>query len=118
MSGTCDRRSSGCRKRVSLPLQLQQLSDNVSDIEYRLRALIATMTNGDWNLIPDHERVKADDRIAGEFRSNPGLDRTPLTMVTGRLAYCDLRGLEQIIVSKPLWPAFADVFGAKESLND
>ena len=65
-----------------------------------------------------HERVKADDCIAGEIRANPGVDRTPLATVIGRLAYCDLRGLEQIIVSKPLWPRFTVVFGAKESLNN
>ncbi len=105
-------------KRVSLPLQIQQLSDDVSNIEIRLRALIASATNGDWALIPDHERVRADDRITAEIRSNPGADRTPLKTVIGRLAYCDLRGLEQIIVSKPLWPKFIDIFGTKESLNN
>jgi len=105
-------------KRVSLPLQIQQLSDDVSNIEIRLRVLITSATNGDWTRIPDYERVKADNRIDTEIRLNPGVDRTPLTTVTGRLSYCDLRGLEQIIVSKPLWPTFIDIFGTKESLKN
>jgi hypothetical protein len=71
----------------------------------------------DWILVPNHVRSKADEPIAAEIRANPGVDRTPLETVTGRLAYCDLRGLEQIIVSKALWPSFTDVFGTKESLN-
>lgn len=104
-------------KHVSLPQQLQRLSDDVDSIELRLRALIANATSDDWTTIPDHVRVRADERITTEIRENPGVDRVPLETVTGRLAYCDLRGLEQTIVSKTLWPKFADVFGTKEMLN-
>lgn len=103
-------------KRVSLPLQLQRLSDDVSDIERRLRALIASKTNDTWSAVPDYIRSKADERINAAIRDNPGVDRATFQSVTGRLAYADLRDLEQIIVSKPLWPAFAEVFASKESL--
>lgn len=103
-------------QHVSLPHQLQQLSDDVGDIELRLRTLIASAANDDWTNIPDHIRVKADDRITAAIRENPGIDRAPFETVGGRLAYCDLRGLEQIIVSKSLWPAFVEVFGTKETL--
>lgn len=104
-------------QRVSLPLQIQRLSDDVSDIERRLRRVIASTTNDDWSIVPDHIRVKADDRINGVIRENPGVVRTPFESVVGRLAYCDLREMEQIIVSKSLWPTFADVFGTKETVG-
>lgn len=104
-------------KRVSLPLQLQRLSDNVSDIERRLRKLIENITNDDWSTIPDHIRVKTDERIGAALRENPGIDRTFLESTSGRLAYADLRELEQIIVSKALWWSFADIFASKEMLS-
>jgi len=104
-------------QRVSLPLQLQRLSDDVSDIERRLRRVIAIVTNDDWSIVPDYIRVKADDRINAVIRENPGVVRTPFESVVGRLTYCDLREMEQIIVSKSLWPTFADVFGTKETVS-
>lgn len=104
-------------KRVSLPLQLQRLAHDVSEIEIRLRVLVASIASDDWALIPEHVRVKADERIDAEVRANPGVRRDSLKTVTGRLAYCDLRGLEQIIVSKQMWPLFTDVFHTKERLS-
>lgn len=104
-------------KRVSLPLQIQRLSDDVSDIERRLRAMIANAIRNNWSAIPDHIRLKADDRIKAAFRENPGVDRTPFDSISGRLTYCDLRELEQIIVSKSQWSTFADVLGTKETVN-
>ena len=105
-------------KRVSLPVQLQRLSDDIGDIELRLRTLIAIRTSNRWSNIPDHIRLKADDRIKLAMRENPGMDQSRLASVAGRLAYSDLRELEQIIVSKGLWPSFADVFVSKEVLSN
>ncbi len=104
-------------QRVSLPLQVQRLSDDVSDIERRLRVLIAIVTADDWSAIPDHIRVRADERIASAIRENPGLDRESLKTTTGRLTYADLRELEHIIVSKAHWQAFVDIFGSKETVS-
>ena len=104
-------------KRVPISMQVTLLSENVNDIEIGLRDLIASTIGDDWKMIPDHERIKADERIESDIRTNPGIDRAPLKSVRGRLAYCDLRGLEQIIVSKSLWPRFSDVFGTKESIS-
>jgi len=105
-------------KRLSLPLQLQRLSDDVSDIELQLRALIARKTNGEWSAIPDHVRVKADERINSAIRDYPGVNRTIFETVTGRLGYADLRELENIIVSKALWPSFQELFATKESVSN
>lgn len=102
--------------RVSLPRQIQRLSDDVSEIERRLRSLIASAVNDDWSLIPDHVRVKADDRISAAMRENPVANRAAFEPVSGRLAYADLRELEQVIASKALWQRFADVFASKETL--
>lgn len=100
-------------ERVSLPRQLQRLADDVSDIELRLRELIARRIKDDWSMIPDHLRLAADDRIARDIRANPGTDRTQWDSASGRLPFCDLRILEQIIIHKTLWPRFADTFGSK-----
>lgn len=101
--------------RVSLPAQLLRLSDDVSGIELRLRGLIGGSV-AEWNMIPSSIRDRADERIELEIRSNPGTDRSQFDSVQKRLAFCDLRGLEQIIVNASLWPHFADAFGTKENV--
>jgi|GEM_PF-4849868 len=94
-----------------------ELNQDVADIERRLRSLIADAINDEWTAIPDHIRPKADERIKAVIRDNPGVDRTQFESVAGRLAYCDLRELEQIIVSKSHWGTFADVLGTKETVS-
>jgi hypothetical protein len=103
-------------KRVSLPLQVQRLSDDVSAIERRLRALSASKTHDNWSAVPEHVRSRADERINSAIRDNPGIDRGTFGTVTGRLAYADLRELEQVIVSKALWPSFVETFASKDSV--
>lgn len=115
-------RESTARHRKRFPelnpiSQLDQLKVDVANIERRLRSLIANTINDDWSVIPDHIRAKADDRINAVVRENPVVDRTQFNSASGRLAYCDLRELEQIIVSKSHWTMFADAFGTKEMVN-
>lgn len=37
--------------------------------------------------------------------------------LSGKLEYCDLRELQDILTSKSLWPQFEQRFGSKEMLN-
>ena len=37
--------------------------------------------------------------------------------LSGKLEYCDLRELQDVLTSKTLWPRFAERFGSKEMLN-
>src|SRR5699024_10125570 len=101
-------------ERVPLPRQIERLKNDVGDIELRLRRLIATRVHDDWEMIPSDIRLNADKRIQQDIKDNPGINREPFDTVAGRLAYCDLRGLEQIIVNKSLWPSFSEVFKSKE----
>lgn len=103
-------------ERVSLPLQIERLKNDVSEIELRLRDVIAHTVQDDWPTIPSDIRLKADRRIEQDIQNNPTINRSILDTVTGRLAYVDLRGLEQIIVNKTLWSLFSELFGTKESV--
>jgi hypothetical protein len=37
--------------------------------------------------------------------------------LSGKLEYCDLRELQDVLTSKTLWPQFEARFGSKEMLN-
>lgn len=44
------------------------------------------------------------------------MDLDYFNTLRGRLQYCDVRELQDTIVSKSLWPHFQDRFGTKENL--
>lgn len=112
--GTVQEFSDG--KQVPLPKRVLLITTDVSAIERRLRALIAQRIDDDWTRVPQHLRVRSDDRITAALANNPGLDPASLRTASSRLTFSDLRELEAMITSKLLWPLFVDVFKNKETL--
>ena len=95
---------------------LRALDQRVEGIELRLRELIVLELEGDPGLLPPHVAQKIDERVSSAVRRNPGIASMVATL-EGRLHYCDLRELQDMITSKALWAGFETMFGTKEMLN-
>lgn len=96
---------------------LAALDGRLEATELRLRTLIEATLKGGGEELPSHISDKAQRRIADAAKKNPA-SINPNTATHGeRLAYCDLRELQDIVTAKNLWSAFEPVFGSKEVLN-
>jgi hypothetical protein len=102
--------------RLGLEPHVRELDARVEEIELRLREAIDRALDGDPARLPSHVRGKVAERIKAALRRNPGLDASFYEALAGQLEYCDLRELQDTIVSKEHWPAFEPCFGAKEGL--
>jgi hypothetical protein len=93
--------------------QLRVLDERVETIELRLRALISDeVTNID--ALPPHVVGNLEARRQTDERRNPGAING---QVNGLLTYCDLRELQDILMSKDLWPLWGSAFKTKEQLQ-
>ncbi len=105
------------KQRIGLEPQLRELDEALEDIELRLRKLLEDELQGDVAQLPAAVISKADRRISAATRQNPALDGEHLESLAVRLEFCDLRELQDAIVSKPLWPLFESRFSTKEMLS-
>lgn len=105
------------KERLDLAPQLRELDEQVEAAELGLRRIIAQTVGEDASGIPSHILQKADERIQKSLRKNASLDAEHLQTLDGRLEYCDLRELQDAIVSKALWPQFAPRFASKGTLT-
>lgn len=105
------------KERLDLPPRLRELDTQVEAVELRLRQTIDETLAGDVALVPPHVLQKVSERIQSAERKNPAFDSERYATLAGKLEYCDLRELQDIIASKSLWSRFESKFGTKESLN-
>jgi hypothetical protein len=96
---------------------LRDLDERIEQVELDLRALIHSVIDENPIKIPSHILRNVDSRIDRAIRKNPILDSNYLATSKGKLEYCDLRELQDIIVSKDLWFEFNSTFRSKENLN-
>ncbi|MBA2246640.1 MAG: hypothetical protein H0W23_00810 [Chloroflexia bacterium] len=104
------------KERLDLPPKLRELDTDVEFIELRLRAVIENSLEGEVELLPSHVAQRTTERIHRAERQNAALDGQRYTTLAGKLEYCDLRELQDIVAGKTLWPRFEARFGTKESL--
>lgn len=105
------------KERLELAPRLRELDVEVERIELRLRKVIATALESDVTLLPSHIAQKAGERIHRAERQNAALNGQRYATLDGKLEYCDLRELQQIIEAKALWSRFEPRFSNKESLT-
>ncbi|KAF5064478.1 hypothetical protein DSECCO2_284020 [anaerobic digester metagenome] len=105
------------KERFDLPPHLRDLDEDIEQVELGLRRIIATALKDDPAELPPHLLQKADERILGAARKNPAMDIEQYGTLAGKLEYCDLRELQNIIVSRTLWPVFEPRFSNKDALN-
>lgn len=104
------------KERLDLSPRLRELDAFIEETELRLRKTIAACLDGDISQLPSHVLQKADERLQSTARKNPALNLDLYTTLPGKLEYCDLRELQDVIVSRALWQRFEAKFGSKETL--
>lgn len=102
---------------ISLPVELRDIDEKIESIELAIRNLIVEKLGNDPSAIPDHIRIKVDERIQGELKKRPGLDPQSFDSLGRKLQFFDLRECEQLMVGKIHWASFSGIFGNKEQLS-
>lgn len=105
------------KERLDLPPRLRELDADVESVELKLRSVIEKNLDDDVALLPSHVLQKTTERIQRAERQNAALDSQRYASLGGKLEYCDLRELQDIVTSKALWSRFESCFGTKESLG-
>lgn len=95
---------------------MRELDSEIETIELCIRKLIAQSLQADVEALPGHVRTKMDERIQRAMRKNPAFDTDKYQHLQARLEFCDLRELEDIILSKATWTHFQHQFVNKETL--
>lgn len=103
------------KERLDLSPSLRQLDERIERVELSLRSLIDESLGGDESRLPPHVIKKARERHATSVKKNPAVAER-LDTLSGKLEYCDLRELEDIVLSKTAWGDFAPRFSSKETL--
>jgi len=104
------------KERLDLPPNLRELDVEIERVELLLRGIISTGLGFDPLLLPQHVIQKIDERIQRAAKKNAALDVDQYQTLQGKLEYCDLREVQDTIVSKALWLRFEDRFANKETL--
>jgi hypothetical protein len=98
--------------------QLRDLDTRIERVELGLRKIIADALDGDLSLVPQHVAQKVQERMTAAARRLPGGTLPQAATLTDRLAYYDLRELQDVVTSKALWPSFEPLFATKEGFNN
>lgn len=96
--------------RPEVSADLAEMDDQLRTVELGIRQLTDTALKGDVLALPDHVRREIDLRVSRESSKNPTFDEAHYLHLSALLEFSDLRELQQIIVSKQLWPAFYPIF--------
>jgi hypothetical protein len=89
----------------------------VEAVELKLRIRIADALADDPGRLPSHVAQKAEERIQAAAKKNAAIDPDQYKQLGRRLEYCDLRELQDTILSKALWSEFEKRFANKETLT-
>ena len=101
------------KQRLQLPISLRELDAKIEKIELTLRSMVEQKLGGETSKLPGHILVKIQERLQTAGRRNPAMDVDYYQTLIGCLEYADLREIEDIIVSRDLWPLFEEKMGSK-----
>lgn len=105
------------KERLDLPANLRELDEAVESVELRLRDTLLEALGADASQMPPHILQRMNDRIQAALKKNPALDAVRYDRLDGKLEFCDLRELQDVITTKAAWHTFEARFGSKEALN-
>jgi hypothetical protein len=105
------------KERIDLSPRLRELDRRVEGIELSLRSRVVETLGNDPGRLPPHVAQKADERIQAAAKKNASIDLDQFKQLSRRLEYCDLRELQDTILSKSLWQGFEKRFANKETLS-
>ena len=104
------------KERLNLAPALRDLDERVEKVELALRTKIAMALAGQLETVPQHVMEKVRQRLGRAQRKNPGFDKDYYATIGGKLEFCDLQELKDIILAKSNWSIFCDTFTTKEDL--
>ena len=105
------------KERIDLSPQLRELDEQVEGIELALRKQVVETLEDDAERLPSHVLQKANERIQAAAKKNANIELDQYKQLSRRLEYCDLRELQDTILSKMLWQGFEKRFTNKETLS-
>ncbi len=106
------------KERLDLTPQLRELDESVEQMELALRQEVVEALSKDIARLPEHIRVKVEDRIKMTAKKNPALDVDQFKMLSGMMEFFDLRELQDTMTAKATWSLFEPRFRNKETLNN
>ncbi|MBO3098292.1 GmrSD restriction endonuclease domain-containing protein [Gelidibacter pelagius] len=102
---------------------LQHFDQEIENIEISLRSIIAERLESAAELdayqemIPNHIKEKVNARIKNWLGKNPGEDKNQFYDLRRRMDFFDMQEYKDIIVSKPAYASFEEIFGSKGTLE-
>lgn len=102
------------KARLDLPPRLREIDAQIEEVELNLRSTIVTAFRDDSTVLPPHIREKISERLHKAAKKNPAMNLKEYETLTDQLEYTDLRELQDVILTKMLWPEFQTRFGNKE----
>lgn len=102
---------------------LQRYDKEIETIEISIRDIIgarleqACELDAYSELIPNHIKEKVTGRIKNWLGKNPGEDKTQFLALRRKLDFFDMQEYKEVIVSKPAYPSFEEIFGSKGTLE-
>jgi hypothetical protein len=102
---------------------LQHYDEEIENIEISLRNIItdrlelACEIDAYQEMIPNHIKEKVNGRIKNWLGKNPGEDKSQFYDLRRRMDFFDMQEYKDIIVSKPAYPSFEEIFGSKGTLE-
>lgn len=100
----------------------KQLEARIGAVELDLRNLIDQRLTASYGAhawsrcVPGDIQSQVQQRVEQRIRHNP-FEADHYAMLSARLTQCNFGDYSQIILFKPNWPLFADVFGSKVSFE-
>jgi len=104
------------KERLDLSPHLRELDADIESVELALRKSVTEALEQDADLLPQHVKDKIEDRIQRAAKKNPAFDADRYTSLDGKLEYCDLRELQDVISAKSTWDRFQVRFTNKEAV--
>lgn len=104
------------KERLDLSPQLRELDESIEQVELGLRGEISKALDADPTQLPPHVLEKTKERIQNAAKKNAALDVDFYHTLSGKLEFCDLRELQDTIISKSSWDRFQPRFVNKETL--
>ena len=105
------------KERIDLPPRLRELDERVEGIELALREQVVATLEDDAERLPPHVLQKTDERIQAAAKKNANIELDQCKLLSRRLEYCDLREVQDTILSKSLWQGFEKRFANKATLS-
>jgi len=104
------------KERLDLPPQVRELDIQIEDVERALRHIIARGLEDDALRLPQHVQDKVGQRLQAAAKKSAAIDVSDFDGLGAKLDFADLRELQDVILSKSLWPVFEERFRNRETL--